>query len=320
MKNTERKIVFAAVGKISLYDTGAGPQSPRRMKSDTPHIEILFFDVGNVLVSDDPSALFIYRRLYDHLKASQDGDAPTPEKFFEYRTSFSQKGGMLWDFVSKVLDDEEIAHRFQIATRRDLYYEWEKYSPAIPSMEQAVQTLYKEGWRLGILANQPPEVERLLRARKLWDLFDVHAVSDVLGFSKPDPRLFQRALEKAEVQPSAALMIGDRVDNDVPPPRRWACAPCRSVWMRHRAAGNRRMTSVGHISKASLRATYRGVRRPMTMKNLIMWSARRRNWFPLSEACGPRNRLNVPRARHRPRRGGASRIPRGVPAPLSALV
>ncbi|PKO17917.1 hypothetical protein CVU37_06160 [candidate division BRC1 bacterium HGW-BRC1-1] len=186
------------------------------MMSDTPHIEILFFDVGNVLVSDDPSALFIYRRLFDHLHASQDGDAPTAEKFFEYRTTFTQKGGMLWDFVSHVLG-EGLARRFQMATRRDLYHEWEKYSPAIPSMEQAVQTLYKEGWRLGILANQPPEVERLLRARKLWDLFEVHAVSDVLGFSKPDPRLFQRALEKAGVAAARSLMIGDRVDNDVAP-------------------------------------------------------------------------------------------------------
>ena len=210
------QVVFVPVGNISLYDAGLEPQSPRRMSSETPHIEILFFDVGNVLVSDDPSAMFIYRRLFDHLHASKDGDAPTPEKFFEYRTTFTQKGGMLWDFVTHVLGDN-MARRFQIATRRDLYHEWEKYSPAIPAMEEAVQTLYKEGWRLGILANQPPEVERLLRARKLWDLFDVHAVSDVLGFSKPDPRLFQRALEKAEVAPSAALMIGDRVDNDVAP-------------------------------------------------------------------------------------------------------
>lgn len=179
-------------------------------------ISILFFDVGNVLVSDDPSALFIYRRTFERLVALHDGNAPTAEEFFEARTAFARKGGMLWDFVEHLLDDGSF-RQFQMVTRRDLYGDWERHSPPIPGMAEAVRELYDAGWRLGILANQPPEVERLLRARDLWDLFEVHAVSDVLGFSKPDPRLFQRALEKAGVAPGQALMIGDRVDNDVAP-------------------------------------------------------------------------------------------------------
>ena len=185
------------------------------MKTD-PDIRILFFDVGNVLVSDDPSALFIYRRTFERLCAMQDGDAPTIEEFFDARTAFARKGGMLWDFVEALIDDGSF-RQFQMVTRRDLYNDWETYSPPIPGMHEAIRELYDAGWRLGILANQPPEVERLLRARRLWDLFEVHAVSDVLGYSKPDPRLFERAMEKAGVSPSESLMIGDRVDNDVAP-------------------------------------------------------------------------------------------------------
>src|SRR5690606_18834674 len=48
-------------------------------------------------------------------------------------------------------------------------------------------------------------------------LFEVLGVSDEVGFEKPDARLFQWAPEQANVEPGQALMIGDRVDNDIRP-------------------------------------------------------------------------------------------------------
>ncbi len=186
----------------------------------TKQIRFLFFDVGNVMVSDDPSALFIYRRLYERLGGAA---AESPERFWQSRSEHAAAGGMLWSFVEKRLGNGQFAE-FQKATRRDLYSDWETHSPAIPGMGDALHRLAADGWRMGVLANQPPEVERLLRARGLWDLFEVHAVSDVLGMSKPDPGLFRWALESAGVDPAETLMVGDRVDNDV--------APAKSLGMR----------------------------------------------------------------------------------------
>jgi 8-oxo-dGTP diphosphatase/putative hydrolase of the HAD superfamily len=37
-----------------------------------------------------------------------------------------------------------------------------------------------------------------------------------LGFEKPDPAIFQLALEWAKCSPSQVVMIGDRLDNDIP--------------------------------------------------------------------------------------------------------
>lgn len=37
------------------------------------------------------------------------------------------------------------------------------------------------------------------------------------GFSKPDLKLFEIALEKANTIPSRSVMVGDRADNDIAP-------------------------------------------------------------------------------------------------------
>jgi len=39
------------------------------------------------------------------------------------------------------------------------------------------------------------------------------------GLEKPDPAIFQLALSRAICKPSQAVMIGDRLDNDVRPAR-----------------------------------------------------------------------------------------------------
>jgi HAD superfamily hydrolase (TIGR01509 family) len=190
--------------------------TPRlRPMSTFPAPRFLFFDVGNVLVSDDPSGLFIYRRLYEHLGGEA---AQSPEAFFDDRTRLAADGVMLWSFVKQRVGDRDF-EAFQEATRRDLYSRWEEHSPEIPGMAAALRGLAAEGWRMGILANQPPEVEGLLRARGLWDLFEVQAVSEVLGAAKPDPRIFTWALGRAGVEAGEALMIGDRMDNDIAPAR-----------------------------------------------------------------------------------------------------
>ena len=40
-----------------------------------------------------------------------------------------------------------------------------------------------------------------------------------LGLEKPDPRIFQLALERPRCSPSQTVVIGDRLDNDIRPAR-----------------------------------------------------------------------------------------------------
>lgn len=50
---------------------------------------------------------------------------------------------------------------------------------------------------------------------KLNSCFDILIISEEVGFSKPDKRIFELALNKLNVQPEAALFVGDDIEKDI---------------------------------------------------------------------------------------------------------
>lgn len=95
---------------------------------------------------------------------------------------------------------------------------WQIVRP-IPGSLPVLQSL-SEVYRLGIIANQPPQVIDCLDEWGLLGLFEVVVVDSQYQVAKPDPTLFRVALERAKVDPENGIMVGDRLDNDVIPARR----------------------------------------------------------------------------------------------------
>ena len=67
-----------------------------------------------------------------------------------------------------------------------------------------------------------------LRRDGLEKLFSVIALADFIGVEKPSEKIFQYALEKAGVDASRAVHVGNRLDSDVRPAKRLGI---RTVWM-----------------------------------------------------------------------------------------
>ena len=86
-----------------------------------------------------------------------------------------------------------------------------------PACTEVLEALKAHGYRLGVIANQQPGTEQRLSEWGLLQFFDVIAASAELGMAKPDPTIFLWALKKANCKPQNAVMIGDRVDNDILP-------------------------------------------------------------------------------------------------------
>lgn len=59
------------------------------------------------------------------------------------------------------------------------------------------------------------EAERLLDQFGVTDHLDAMTTSEEIGRTKPDPAMFEMALEKAGVAPERAVMVGDRYRNDM---------------------------------------------------------------------------------------------------------
>ena len=89
-----------------------------------------------------------------------------------------------------------------------------------PEVPAVLGRLAKAGFRLGVITEGPEvkQAEKLLRLR-LVEYFDPSAVfiSDQLGISKPNPKLYRRACQLAEVEPVRAMYVGDNAPNDVDP-------------------------------------------------------------------------------------------------------
>jgi FMN phosphatase YigB (HAD superfamily) len=50
---------------------------------------------------------------------------------------------------------------------------------------------------------------------RLESCFDTIIISEEVGFSKPDKRIFELALHKLNVQPEDALFVGDDLEKDI---------------------------------------------------------------------------------------------------------
>jgi HAD superfamily hydrolase (TIGR01549 family) len=88
-----------------------------------------------------------------------------------------------------------------------------------PGMPELLAWLHKRELRLGLAANQPHETLAILDGLGIGRYFTHLEVSGTHGFRKPDVRLFLRACEDLGVSPSEAVMVGDRIDNDIAPAR-----------------------------------------------------------------------------------------------------
>ncbi|RME40470.1 MAG: HAD family hydrolase [Planctomycetota bacterium] len=85
---------------------------------------------------------------------------------------------------------------------------------AVPVLEE----LRRAGLKLGIVSNTHFPgfaIDGFLAEEGLLDFFPVRVYSSDVRFMKPNPRIFQLALERMAVAPGRALFVGDRPDKDV---------------------------------------------------------------------------------------------------------
>lgn len=80
---------------------------------------------------------------------------------------------------------------------------------------QALSEFSSLGLRMAVVSNSDGTVEAAIRAFGLRDFFEVVIDSSVVGHAKPDPKIFQFALEALGVEASRAIYVGDLYSVDV---------------------------------------------------------------------------------------------------------
>ncbi|OLB81290.1 MAG: hypothetical protein AUI14_03860 [Actinobacteria bacterium 13_2_20CM_2_71_6] len=94
---------------------------------------------------------------------------------------------------------------------------------------RALRDLRAAGWRIGVVTNGAPSQEDKMARAGLPGCLDGWAVSELVGFRKPNPGIFQAAAERCGATLDDAWMVGDTGPADIAGA---AALGLRSVWLR----------------------------------------------------------------------------------------
>jgi len=133
-------------------------------------------------------------------------DAPRPRYSRDWFRAFVAR---LLDHAGAVDDAEALRAALEERfTRPETYAVFGDVWPCLDALSE-------RGLRLAVVSNWSDRLPELLQALGLARYFEELAVSAVVGFDKPDPRLFRWLLERMDVAPEHALHVGDHALNDV---------------------------------------------------------------------------------------------------------
>ncbi len=142
------------------------------------------------------------------------GGASTRELWDGYFSSLLRGGGFAEARMDWALDALRKANREDGLWRRP-----------IPGARELLARLRRTGRRLAVVSNAEGQVEADLRKAGLADDLEVVIDSFHVGVAKPDPRIFEIALERLGVDAQQAVYVGDVPAYDVDGARAAGIAP-----------------------------------------------------------------------------------------------
>ena len=119
-----------------------------------------------------------------------------------------------------------------------------------PGTWEILDDLRARGLRLGIVSNWSESLPLVLRGLGLSERVDFVLVSAIEGVEKPDPAMFERALERAGVRADEALFCGNDPSMDAEGAER---AGMSAVLIEHHGARAREGRASPHVCVSSLK-------------------------------------------------------------------
>ncbi len=177
-------------------------------------LRAIFFDAGNTLVFPDPArSLAPLRELGIDPTREQ---LQAAERATRLRRDEAAASGTLvlgdeqyWRIYYSTLlaelgvDDAAVFDALVREARRSGNWQFVR-----PGTREALQAL-RQRFQLGVISNSDGRMAALLERVHLADCFDGITDSADAGVEKPDPRIFQAAMQRLGVAPAESLYVGD---------------------------------------------------------------------------------------------------------------
>jgi HAD superfamily hydrolase (TIGR01549 family) len=192
--------------------------------------DILLFDFGGTLDADGDRWAVRFHRAYAQVggtmafpafeplfrEADRRLEQDSAVRAMGFRAMVTHQAGVLRELVpdAHAISFDEAAARFHAE------------SVAMVERNRSLLERLAPRYRLGVVSNFAGNLDHCLAELDLLQFFSVTADSLVVGWTKPDPRLFLHALAVLGARPDAAWMIGDNFEADVRPAAALGLATC----------------------------------------------------------------------------------------------
>lgn len=195
-------------------------------------LEAVLFDAGETLLSPHPSFAHVFSEVL-----GQHGHDVGPEVVvatfgrlaptFPPQEVVDQMDGGLWS------TSEEVSRKFwgtvytrafeEIGVADDgtlvdaLYSRFTNFDSyrLFPDVLPTLHELRGEGIRLGVISNFESWLKDMLEHWEIHGLFEVVVISGIEGVEKPDPKIFETALERMQVSAESSAYVGDHPEIDI---------------------------------------------------------------------------------------------------------
>lgn len=177
----------------------------------------MIFDLDDTLLNRDKAVevlfFMILEKCYEGVKHSAKRQMMNKFKEYDKRSyGISDKTKVL----ESLFDEFPPKNRL---LRNDIQEFWNNHFPLCfsvnPNTIEIVNTIKKQ-FKVAIVTNGTTQRQNAKMINTTLDrYFETIIISEEVGFTKPDKRIFELAISKLNVHPEAALFIGDDLEKDI---------------------------------------------------------------------------------------------------------
>lgn len=196
-------------------------------------VQWIFFDIGDVLVNEDRLRFKIFKKLKNRL-----ADKKIDLSFEEILATredliMDHADEHPHDSIAKLYLSDKEYHEWHHDIKNFVHEQIGRELILVPGIPTLVRSLSSQ-YGLGLIADQPHQTLHFLDKHHLLKFFRVHAVSGVLNRNRPRKKVFEWAVNQAGCSFDQALMIGDRLDNDIVPAKQLDMMTIQARWNTYR--------------------------------------------------------------------------------------
>ncbi|WP_298787626.1 HAD family hydrolase [uncultured Marinococcus sp.] len=178
-------------------------------------IEVVLFDLDQTLLDKQQTLTLFAEYQHEHFALHRYADLKAFKNIFISlnnqllpKTVVYQKIGRQCAIPEKLLED----------LLQNLNEYFPEFSKGFPGLHHMLAALHKKNYKIGIVTNGRDFYQRnKINSLAIQQYLNLIVTSDQLNIRKPDPQIFQYALDYFRVQAANTVFIGDHPEADISP-------------------------------------------------------------------------------------------------------